>query len=97
MVAGIVGTLVYLVVDKISAKEEDKNNKIDYMNYIKIFIIITIIVLCILSYLKNDKKTNVSEIKVDTTKTSITPEVVGSSGLQEVNMNQSIHTGNPQF
>tara|TARA_B110000261_G_scaffold160726_1_gene200853 strand:+ start:114 stop:431 length:318 start_codon:yes stop_codon:yes gene_type:complete len=92
LVAGIIGSLVYLVVDKISAKEDDKNNKIDYINYIKIFVIITIIVLGILSYLKSGKNSSGSEINA-----SGIPGDAVSNGLEEVNINQSIHTGNPQF
>lgn len=94
LIAGIVGTLVYLVIDKILEKEDNKKNKIDYINYIKVFIIITTTVLCVLVYSRSDKKTSVSEINAEAT--GITSEVV-NSGLQEVNINQNIHTGNPKF
>ena len=92
LVAGIVGTLIYLVIDKVTTNE--KNKKVDYINYIKVFIIITIMVLCVM-YVKGDKKI-VSENVSIRPEISI-PIIAGGGGLNEVNMNEVIHTGNPTF
>ena len=40
---------------------------------------------------------NSTEIKVNTVENVLPSNDLNSSGLQEINMNQSIHTGNPQF
>ena len=95
LVAGIVGTLIYLVIDKVTTNEENK--KVDYVNYIKVFIIITITVLCIVMYVKGDKK--ISGESINSEASIPMAEIKGGSrgGLQEVNMNEVIHTGNPTF
>ena len=100
LVAGVIGTLINLVVDKVSSKEEEKQ-PINYMNYIKVFVVITITVLCVLLYTKkgtSDTPKCVVNTTVETSSVSATPNVSEvSNGLQEVSMGQSIHTGNPQF
>ena len=93
LVAGIVGTLIYLVIDKVTSNDENK--KVDYVNYIKVFIIITVIVLCILMYVKSDTKVSSESVKIETSIPMT--EIRGGGRLQEVNINESIHTGNPTF
>ena len=95
LVAGIVGTIIYLVIDKVTSNEENK--KVDYVNYIKVFIIIYITVLCIVLYVKGDKK--ISGISVNKETSIPIAEIRGGSTgeLHEVNMNEVIHTGNPKF
>jgi hypothetical protein len=96
LVAGIVGTLIYLVIDKVTSNKENK--KVDYVNYIKVFIIIIITVLCILMYVRSDTKVSTESVSVKTGESIPMAEIRGSGGgLQEVNMNESIHTGNPTF
>ena len=100
LVAGIIGTLINLVVDKVSNKDEDKKPT-NYMNYLKVFVVITITVLCVLLYTKGDKTTSVKSVTNSTTEVSSVGSISNvpeaSGGLQEVNMSQNIHTGNPQF
>jgi len=96
LVGGIVGTLIYLVIDKVTSKEENK--KVDYVNYIKVFIIITVTVLCILMYVRSDTKVSTESVSVKTEASIPIAEIRGGGGgLQEVNMNEAIHTGNPTF
>lgn len=97
--AGLIGTIIYFIINKVSEKD-DKNGKIDYLLYAKLLILITAIVLCVLMYTRSDNK-NVVASSIDSnligtsTPTANTSSV--NTGLQEVNMNQAIHTGNPQF
>ena len=97
LVAGVIGTLINLVVEKVSSNEEEKQ-PINYMKYLKVFVVITITVLCVLLYTKGErtltpKSTDSSTVEFPTVKN--VSEV--STGLQEVNISQNIHTGNPQF
>jgi hypothetical protein len=95
LIAGIVGTLIYLIIDKVTSNEENK--KVDYINYIKVFIIMTITVLCIVMYLKGDKKISAESVVVKSSTSIPMSEMTGGGGLQEVNINEVIHTGNPKF
>ena len=96
LVSGIVGTVICFIIDKVSSKEE--NVEIDYMKYIKTCVVISACVLCALLYIRSDSNVKgVSENSVNKIGETISNSSIESSGLQEVNMNQNIHTGNPQF
>ena len=90
LISSILGTVVYVIVEYITSKEENK--KVDYLHILKIM---AIIFCCVISSL--------SVIGSTETVVSNTENILPSNdlnlgpSLQEINMNQSIHTGNPQF
>ena len=98
LISGIVGTIICFAMDKISSKDET-SNEIDYMKYIKTCIVISICVLCTLLYIRSDNKVkDVTEnIAMQVAGGNDNSPTIESSGLQEVNINQNIHTGNPKF
>ena len=84
----ILGTIIYVVIEYVTSKNEKKT--VDYLHSLKIMAIIFCCVIISLSF--TNKLTNTSvETNLNAT------DLNTGSGLQEVNINQSIHTGNPQF
>ena len=97
LIASILGTVVFVIIEYISSKEE--NNKVDYLQSLKIMAIIFCCVVGSLSLISSTPDINTPNMKASNimdTNTSM-GDLNLNSGLQEVNMNQSIHTGNPQF
>ena len=94
--AGLIGTAVYFMISKVS-EDENKKEKVDYLVYAKLLILISAVVLCVLLYVRSEGK------KLEPSK--VTNDLIGGGnnsvssnvGLQEINMNQKIHTGNPEF
>ena len=96
LLAGILGTVISLVIDKVSDNDDNKKS-IDYMKYVKILFIISVIVLGVTMFLKSDNKTLNGRSAIAQTNILTETELPNTGGLEEVNMNQKIHTGNPQF
>ena len=96
LIAGIVGTVICFAMDKIASKDET-NNELDYMKYIKTCVVISICVLCTLLYIRSNVKDVTENISMRVAGGNTNSPNIESSGLQEVNINQNIHTGNPQF
>lgn len=96
LVTGIVVAVINLVVDKLTQKEEEQ--PINYINYVKVGGIVSLVVLGINMILKAEPK-NLSGGSVIPQVKSSNPVVESTEigGLEEVNINQKIHTGNPQF
>ena len=85
-----------LVVDKLTHK--DDSPPIDYINYVKVGGIVALVVLGTNMLLKAEPKNLVggsSTPQVQSGNTVVEPAKI--EGLEEINMSQKIHTGNPQF
>lgn len=98
LIAGIIGTVICFTMDKITSNDKT-NNEIDYMKYIKTCVVISICVLCSLLYIRsnNNVKDVTENISMQVAGGNTNSPNIESTGLQEVNINQNIHTGNPQF
>ena len=97
LVTGIIVAIINLVVDKLTQK--DDKEQINYMNYIKIGGRVCLVVLGTNMVLKSEPK-NLTGGRTTTTQfQGLNPviETANVEGLEEVNMCQKIHTGNPQF
>ena len=82
LLISILGTIIYVVIEYVTSKDEKKT--VDYLHSLKVMAIIFCCVIISLSFTKVEA--NLSGTNLNT-----------GNGLQEVNMNQSIHTGNPHF
>ena len=96
LVTGIVVAVLNLLVDKFTQK--DDSPPIDYMNYVKVGGIVALVVLGTNMILKGEPKNLVGGSSTQQVQNSnSTVETNTIDGLEEVNMSQRIHTGNPQF
>ena len=96
LVTGIIVAIINLVVDKLTQK--DNKEPINYMNYVKIGGIVSLVVLGTNILLKSESKNLLGGST--TTQSPVSNPVIETNnieGLEEVNMSQKIHTGNPQF
>ena len=98
LITGVVVAVINLVVDKLTQK--DDKEPINYMNYVKVGGIVCLVVLGTNMILKSEPKNLVGGSGNVTPQVNTSNPVIESTevkGLEEVNMNQKIHTGNPHF
>ena len=98
LVTGIIVAVLNLVVDKLTQK--DDSPPIDYMNYVKVAGIVALVVLGTNMVLKGEPKNLVggsTKSQIQNTNPNPVLETNKIEGLEEINMSQKIHTGNPQF
>jgi hypothetical protein len=91
LLTSILGTIIYVVIEYVTSKDEKKT--VDYLHSLKVMAIIFCCVIISLSFTNSLKNTKVEGVETNLNATDLNT----GSGLHEVNMNQSIHTGNPQF
>jgi len=89
LIISILGTIIYVIIEYVTSKDEKKT--VDYLHSLKIMAIIFCCVIISLSFTNNLTKVKTVETNL------ISNDLNTGNGLQEVNINQSIHTGNPQF
>ena len=97
LVTGVVVAVINLVVDKLTQK--DDKEPINYMNYVKVGGIVCLVVLGTNMILKAEPKSLVGGSSSSSQVPSQNPVIESPDikGLEEVNISQKIHTGNPQF